>query len=123
MTLVELKQQVMFQTGNDAQDLGDFQPHLTDYLNEGYDRLVRAYADAHLNDESGAYPALLHDRSMPGLPEWAHRAIADYATWMVYRNGSAVRQNRGYVFRKAFDDVENRLRASRAGRYIVNIPM
>ena len=33
MTLLELKQQVMFQTGNDAEDLGDFQPHLTDYLN------------------------------------------------------------------------------------------
>ena len=43
MNLLELKQQVMFQTGNDADDLGDFQPHLTDYLNEGYDRLMMAY--------------------------------------------------------------------------------
>ena len=33
MTLEELKNQVMFRTGNDAADLGDFLPHVVDYLN------------------------------------------------------------------------------------------
>ena len=95
MNLLELKQQVMFQTGNDADDLGDFQPHLTDYLNEGYDRLMMAYVREHIGGD-GDYPELGHDKSQPELPEWLHRAIADYATWLVYRNGSAEKQSRGW---------------------------
>ena len=121
MNLLELKQQVMFQTGNDAEDLGDFLPHLNDYLNEAYDRLLMACKGQHADDE-GDYPRLRSDRSMPDLPQWAHRALADFATWMVYRNGSPQKQNRGYVFKKAFDEMESRLRASGGGRYICNIP-
>ena len=122
MNLLELKQQVMFQTGNDADDLGDFQPHLTDYLNEGYDRLMMAYLREHIGSE-GDYPALGHDKSLPELPEWLHRAIADYATWMVYRNGSAEKQSRGYVFRRAFEEAEMKARTFNTGRYITHIPM
>ena len=122
MNLLELKQQVMFQTGNDADDLGDFQPHLTDYLNEGYDRLMMAYQREH-NGGDGDIPELGHDKSQPELPEWLHRAIADYATWMVYRNGSAEKQSRGFVFRRAFEEAEMKARTSSAGRYITHIPM
>lgn len=121
MNLLELKQQVMFQTGNDAEDLGDFLPHLNDYLNEAYDRLLLAERGQHTDDE-GAYPRLRHDKSSPELPQWAHRALADFATWMVYRNGSPQKQNRGYVFKKAFEETECRLRASGGGRYIHHIP-
>ena len=80
-----------------------------------------AYLDEHVDDD-GAYPLLRHDRSRPELPEWAHRALADFAAWMVYRNGSAQKQSRGFIFRKAFDEAESRLRLQRGGRYIRNIP-
>ncbi|MDD6143319.1 MAG: hypothetical protein PUD16_07485 [bacterium] len=122
MNLLELKQQVMFQTGNDADDLGDFQPHLTDYLNEGYDRLMMAYVREHIGGD-GDSPELGHDKSRPELPEWLHRAIADYATWLVYRNGSAEKQSRGFVFRKAFEEAEMKARTFSAGKYITHIPM
>lgn len=121
MNLLELKRQVMFQTGNDADDLGDFHPHLTDYLNEGYDRLLVAHCGEHADDD-GQYPRLAHDKSEPDLPAWAHRALADYAAWMVYRNGSAQKQSRGFVYRKAFDEAESRLRLQRGKGYIHHIP-
>ena len=120
MNLFELKQQVMFQTGNDAEDLGDFLPHLKDYLNEGYDLLLMAHCKEHV-DDAGKYPRLFHDKSEPELPQWAHRALADYAAWMVYRNGNAQRQSRGFVFRKAFEEVLGRLRQE-GGPSIRNIP-
>jgi len=121
--LSALKQQVMFQIGGDAEDVQDFLPHLTQYINEGYDRLVMAAHGVHVSDEAEEYPPLSHDRSSPNLPGWTHRAIADWATWLICRNGNAQRQNRGYAFRKAFEDVESRLRGAQSGRYIHHIPM
>ena len=120
MNLMELRQQVMFQTGNDAEDLGDFQPHLTDYINEGYDLLLMAHCGEHV-DPDGAFPPLAQQKSEPELPGWMHRSLADYAAWMVYRNGSAQKQSRGFVMRKAFDEVLNRVRAE-GGKTIRNIP-
>jgi hypothetical protein len=51
MTVGEMKQFVMYQTGNDAEDAGEFLPYLMDYLNEGYDRLVFAFAREHVADD------------------------------------------------------------------------
>jgi len=109
MNLGELKNTVMFQTNNDADDLGDFLPYLTDYINEGYDRLVYAFCGEHVSQDSDGYPPLKNDKTAPELPEWAHHAIADWATWMVYRNGSAPKQSRGLRFREAFEQAESRL--------------
>ena len=91
----------MFQTNNDADDLGDFLPYLMDYINEGYDRLAFAW--------TGEHPEGLGETDTPLLPEWTHHAIADWATWMVYRNGNPQKQNRGYAFRNAFDEVLGRM--------------
>ena len=122
MDLLALRQQVMFQIGADEGDIQDFLPHLTDYLNEGYDRLVMAAFRKHVSDEDSDYQPLVHDGSIPNLPTWTHRAIADWATWMVCRNGSTQRQNRGYAFRKAFEDAENRLRVQAADGCFRGIP-
>lgn len=102
MTLSEIKNEVMFQTNNDVDDLGDFLPYLLDYINEGYDRIVYAWARAHLNEE---WPALMADEDTPLTPDWTHRALADWATWLVYRNGNPQKQNRGIPFRNAFDEI------------------
>ena len=123
MELSALRQQVMFQIGGDAEDIQDFLPFLTDYLNEGYDRLAIAAYARHVGDAENDLMPLKHERSTPELPEWTHRAIADWATWLICRNGNTQRQNRGYAFRRAFEDVEGRLRSAQSGRFIRNIPL
>lgn len=123
MDLSALRQQVMFQIGGDAEDVQDFLPFLNDYLNEGYDRLVMAAFGKHVCAQVEDYQPLSHDLSQPNLPAWTHRAIADWATWLICRNGNAQRQNRGYAFRRAFEDVENRLRGAHGQPYIHHIPL
>ena len=78
MTLAEIKNQIMLQTNNYEDDIDDYLPHLVDYINDGYDRLVKV---------------------------WTHRAICDWATWLVYRNGNPQKQNRGMAFRYAFEEI------------------
>lgn len=110
MTLTELQAYVMHQTNNDVDDLGDFTPYLTGYLNEGYDRLVNVYANAHAGDEG--YPMLSLGTDAPQLPVWTHPAIANWATWLIYRNGNPNKQQRGLQFRAAAEEVSAQVRAS-----------
>lgn len=103
MTMGEIQERVMFQTANDVDDLGDFQPHIDGYINAGYDELYFAYHGEHA-------PTLLAvDTDVPNLPEWLHMAIADYATWLVYRNGNVVKQQRGMTFLSAFTEAKRRI--------------
>jgi hypothetical protein len=135
MTLAEIKNMVMFQTNNDADDLGDFLPYLNDYINEGYDRLVKAWCGEHVGIDSDVYSPLKHDKSQPELPDWTHKAIADWATWLVYRNGNSNKQSRGMAFRNSFEELLmivkgltdaqkgfERTEAQKAKQYIYNIP-
>ena len=107
MTLAEIKNQVMFQTNNDAEDLGDYEPHINEYVNEGYDRLVSAWAKSHVS--IGEYDRLEMDLDEPLLPEWTHRAIVDYATWLIYRNGNPQKQQRGMTYLNAFREIESKI--------------
>ena len=102
MTLGEIKEQVMFQSNNDAEDVDDFLPALNDYVNEAYDRLVTVWDHQHVSAASTAWPALAQDTDTPLTPEWTHRYLADWATWLVYRNGNPQKQQRGYAYRDAF---------------------
>ena len=107
MTLLEIQEQVMFQTNNDADDLGDFTPHLTDYVNDGYDQIARVWDHKHVPSED--YPRLTEDTDEPLVPEWMHRYITDWATWLVYRNGNPQKQQRGNAFRMSFLDLLSRI--------------
>ena len=107
MTLGEIKDQVMFQTNNDPEDVGDYLPHLVDYINEGYDRLMNAWYRNHVPTDT--YDRLEIDPDEPELPEWTHRALADWATWLIYRNGNPQKQQRGYAYREAFERVLSRI--------------
>ena len=107
MTFQEIKDQIMFQTNNDADDIEDFLPHVDDYINDGYDRLVRAWMGQHVPD--GGTPRLKEPTDVPLLPEWTHRAICDWATWLVYRNGNPQKQQRGLYFRSAFEEILARI--------------
>ena len=103
MTLSEIKEQIMFQTNNDSDDLGDFEPHINDYVNEGYDRIVAVWDHSHVPTTD--YPKLEEDDDVPNVPEWIHRALVDWATWLVYRNGNPQKQNRGMAYRNAFEEM------------------
>lgn len=105
MNLGELKRLALFQTNNDEEELEELGPYLTEYLNEGYRRLWQAFG------RGGGFEPLRHDRSRPEVPEWTHHAIADWAAWLMYRNGSGQKQGRGLLFQRAFEDVIARVRA------------
>lgn len=126
MTVGEIKALVMFQTNNDAEDVADYLPYLGSYLSEGYDRLVYAWAGIHPTDDGEEYQTLTDDNQEPKLPEWLHKSIADWATWLVYRNGNPDKQNRGYAFRTSFEETLRQIAAQggKAGsvKHFTNIP-
>ena len=105
MTLADIRAQIMFQTSNDADDLPDFDPHLNDYINEGYDIVVLSLYRKHLDYSESAteFQPLADSEDVPDIPEWLHRALADYATWLVYRNGNPQKQQRGMAYLDAFN--------------------
>lgn len=107
MTLSEIRAQIMFQTNNDADDLGDFTPHVDDYINDGYDRIVSVWDHQHVPSED--YPRLSEGIDVPNLPEWTHRYLCDWATWLIYRNGNPQKQQRGMAFREAFLELLSKL--------------
>ncbi len=95
MTLEKLKNLIMIQTGNDVEDYPDFAEQSLVYLNAGYRRVYRHW--------HGKMPetGLALDTDEPQVPEALHEAIADWATWLLYRNGNISKQNRGLAFREA----------------------
>ena len=107
MTLLEIKNQVMFQTNNDADDIVDYLPFVVNYINDGYNRLVKAWTNG--NEPMHHFPPLQYDDDIPALPNWAHQALADWATWLCYRNGNPQKQNRGLYFRNAFEEIKARI--------------
>lgn len=123
MTVNEIEQEVMFQTDTDLHDLGDFQPFLLGYINEGYDLLVYAFVKKHTATHDDEYPKLAEGSDEPRLPEWAHRAIADYATYLVYRNGNGMKQSRGMAFLQSFEGVRRRLASENRATQFVHIPV
>ena len=111
MTYAEIKDLVMFQTNNDSEDLGDFMPYINGYVNEGYDRLVLAYAGVHLT-ATGTYKPLYNDEDSPLTPIWTHKALSDWATWCIYKNGNPQKQQRGLLFRQSAELVESQIRSA-----------
>jgi len=103
MTLGEIKYHVLFQYNQDYDDIGDFQPHIIDYINEAYDRLVNVWDKQHTRFAQVDYPRLGDDTDVPLTPEWTHRYLADWATWLCYRTGNPQKQQRGYAYRDSFE--------------------
>ena len=108
MTLEELKNRVIFQVNADLDDLGDYEPALTGYVNRGYDLLLYALTDRRLGN--APFPVMAQEADVPKVPEWTHGALADYATWLVYRNGNPQKQSRGQAFLYSFNEVEAKCR-------------
>lgn len=96
MRFGEIKDQIMFQSNNDPEDIEDFLPHAEDYINDGYDRIVMVWDRHHV--PSNEYPKLQEDYDVPNIPTWMHRYLCDWATWLVYRNGNPQKQQRGRAY-------------------------
>ncbi len=120
MNLAAIREQALFQAGYTEDDLPEQLSHLNRYINEAYDLMALALYGCHV-EEAGQYPPLSHDKSQPAVPEWAVRSLADYASWMLCRNGSAQRQSSGYLFRRAFDEALSRAR-QKDGKRFTHIP-
>lgn len=103
MTLAQLKNLIMIQTGNDVEDYPDFAEQSLAYLNEGYRRVYSHWL--------GVFPETLleADEDVPNVPVSLHHAIADWATWLLYRNGNISKQNRGLAFRGAAEKALSRV--------------
>ncbi len=112
MILQEIKDRVMFQTNNDAEDLGDYEPFVNGYINEGYDLLMEAYDGTHVGTGTSETNPLKNGEDEPSTPDWTHKALAAWATWCLYRNGNPAKQQRGYQFRQEFEEVLNKIRAA-----------
>ena len=129
MTLTQLRNHTLFQTNNDSDDLTEFQPAIDDYINEGYDRLTMAYANLHLGqqaeDGTTPYPKLTNANDACQLPAWVHRHIGDFAAYMIYRNGNALKQNRGIPYYEMFERARQMLaqegRKARGGSHFYNL--
>ena len=107
MTLAEIKAHIMFQTNNDEEDVIDFLPHVVDYINEGYDLLMEVWQKDHIPGDT--YERLEYDADEPELPEWLHRYICDWATWLIYRNGNPQKQQRGRAYYERFMEILNKI--------------
>jgi hypothetical protein len=107
MTFLAIEKLTLSQLGLDEEDLSEQKTNLDVYLNEGYDKLLLAYKGVHTG--ATGYPVLSTDSQEPLTPAWSHRAIADYATWALSRNGSAQKQNKGAIFWDTFNLMEGQL--------------
>lgn len=114
MTYAEIKNLVMFQTNNDTEDLGDYMAGIGAYVNEGYEELVLAYTGEHL------VTPLINGSDVPAAPVWSHKALADWATWCIYRNGNPQKQQRGFVFKQSAEQVFSRIRSAGGAAGIAN---
>jgi hypothetical protein len=104
MTFEAMMQRAIFQYNADWDDYEDYAPHVDAYINDGYDQILYALTKYHL-DELQFFYTLSAETDLevaPGVPEWTHLPICDYATYMLYRNGNPQKQQRGQEFLSNF---------------------
>lgn len=109
MTVGEIKRLVVEQFGQTDDEARPHMPKLTLYINDGYDIMVNAWKPrTHIGDEG--FPRMMADDETPQLPIWLHAYLADYATYLIYRNGNAQRQQRGIPYLARFNEAVSRIR-------------
>lgn len=113
MTFAEIRARVIFQMNADSEDTADYQPALDGYINDGYARMLYALTKCRIR--TAVHPALTADTDVPKTPEWTHDAIADYATYLCYRNGNPQKQSRGNAFYNRFREAMSEATALSGG--------
>jgi hypothetical protein len=110
MTLDNIIDAALLQLQRDADDLSldEYAAALKLYINQGYFELLRAR-----EGDAGTFDSLVDGTQVPRLPEWAHHALADFATYKALSCGSAARQARAKVFRGEYERVLTRMSEAR----------
>ena len=99
----------MAQLQEDVEDLEEYQPMLRQYVNEGYERVMRHAQGLDWQGES-----LTQEDDEPAFhSERLHGILADWATFRILGTGSAARQNRAEFFSARF--MQGMSRVDRAG--------
>jgi hypothetical protein len=101
----------MTQFGADAEDLRAFLPELEGYLNAAYDLASWYFDKKHVGSREDERPRLADDGDIPDVPDWIHEYMSDYATYLIYRNGNAQRQQRGIPFLTRWNEGLAKLRS------------
>ena len=99
------------QYGANPEDLPEFLPQLTGYLNAGYSWLAWYWDKRNVGPTDDCHPPLRDVNDTPELPVWTHDYICDYATYLIYRNGNPQRQQRGIPFLSRWQEGVEHLRA------------
>lgn len=79
-------------------------PAIDGYVNAGYDQILYAFTQLHI-DMGTVFVSLKNGKDVPLVPDWTHDAIADYATYLMYRNGNTQKQSRGQMYLQNFRDI------------------
>lgn len=82
------------------------------YVNGGNGRIYIGGGDGTAYDVEYTYEAvpLEEETQVPEIPDGAHMALADYATWRFYSNGNIAKQQRGQVYYQRFQMELDRLK-------------
>ena len=114
MTVAEIKRLVVEQFGQTEEEMREHMPKIISYINDGYDLMVDAWKPhKHVGGEE--YPRLTRNDETPLVPEWLHGYLADYATYLVYRNHNPQRQQRGIPYLQRFNEAIGRLKTEGDG--------
>jgi hypothetical protein len=114
VTVGEIKRLVVEQFGQSPEEARQHMPKIISYINDGYDLMLNAWKPrAHVGDEE--YPRLVGNDETPAVPDWLHGYLADYATFLIYRNGNPQRQQRGVPFLSRWLEGLTRLRTEGDG--------
>lgn len=88
----------MAQLQEDVEDLAEYQPMLRQYVNEGYERVMR-----HARGPGWLGESLADEADEPAFgSERLHGILADWATFRILGTGSSSRQNRAEFFYARF---------------------
>jgi len=102
MTVTALKELVMRQLGEDVDDVLERAALLDVYLERGYQLIMDKRKGGNLTGVKALATENL-------LPDWAHSAIADYATYRILLTGNGTKQQRAQAFYASYGETLSKL--------------
>ena len=97
MTVKEIKDFIMHQhLDMDSDDVTEYLPFLMTYVNEGYDKCLKAWAHARIGDPD--FPMLVTDSDVPQIPERYHKALGKQTKYTTITDTSMGGGNTHYTY-------------------------
>ena len=102
MTKQQIRQKALYWIGAESWDGDEFAPHLDDAIEEARGEMELA--------AGREWPQALSDNESPDAPVWAQDAMAEYAAYMMLRNGSPDKRERAAAHYARFHQAVSRVR-------------